>query len=218
MSGLLELALPFGCGGCGQPGVRWCSACARALDDAPLAVEPRVPVGVPVWAVGRYRGPLAHAVVALKEHRRRDLLDPLGAALRSAAGALHRWGELPLHAGVAAVPAPSRARAAAWRGGEHVTALGGSAFGPARVHPVLALRAGVRDSVGLGVGARERNLAGAVHPRAGAAVSALRAAASAVPVVLIDDVVTTGATAAASVAALRALGVPVAAVLVLAAA
>ncbi|MDQ2792195.1 MAG: phosphoribosyltransferase, partial [Actinomycetota bacterium] len=70
----------------------------------------------------------------------------------------------------------------------------------------------VRDSVGLGVAARQANLAGRVLPRR----AGLPAAGTAV--VLVDDVVTTGTTAAACVAALLRMGVDVPAIVVLAAA
>jgi predicted amidophosphoribosyltransferase len=63
-----------------------------------------------------------------------------------------------------------------------------------------------RDSVGLSAADRQRNLSGRVRVRA----------APATPVVLLDDVVTTGATACASVAALQTSGVSVQAVLAIA--
>ena len=61
---------------------------------------------------------------------------------------------------------------------------------------MLRFRAGVRDSVGLDSAARERNIAGRIRTT------------GPVPgdVLLIDDVVTTGATAAESVRVLRAAG------------
>jgi predicted amidophosphoribosyltransferase len=70
----------------------------------------------------------------------------------------------------------------------------------------------VRDSVGLGAGARRANLQGRITVRAGV----LRAAVPAVnaEVVLVDDVLTTGATAGESVRALAAVGIGVRAVMV----
>jgi predicted amidophosphoribosyltransferase len=81
------------------------------------------------------------------------------------------------------------------------------------VAPALRMRALTRDSVGLGSGARERNIAGRVllsrrrlRPGGGG------------DVLIVDDVVTTGATLAESVRVLRSGGVAVVAALVIAAA
>jgi predicted amidophosphoribosyltransferase len=63
--------------------------------------------------------------------------------------------------------------------------------------------------VGLGTSARERNIAGRV---------VLRGRRPGTEVVIVDDVVTTGATARESVRTLRGAGVRVAAVLAIAAA
>jgi predicted amidophosphoribosyltransferase len=64
-----------------------------------------------------------------------------------------------------------------------------------------------RDSVGLGTTARERNIAGRVR---------LTGAAPAGEILLVDDIVTTGATAREAVRVLRAAGSQVTAVLTLA--
>jgi predicted amidophosphoribosyltransferase len=69
------------------------------------------------------------------------------------------------------------------------------------------MRALVRDSVGLGTAARERNVTGRV---------VLRGRPPRSEVLIVDDIVTTGATARESVRTLRAGGVRVAAVLALA--
>jgi predicted amidophosphoribosyltransferase len=71
------------------------------------------------------------------------------------------------------------------------------------------MKALVRDSVGLGMSARERNIAGRVQ---------LRGRPPRTEVVLVDDIVTTGATARESVRTLHAAGVHVAAILAIAAA
>ncbi|SFW66047.1 hypothetical protein SAMN04489730_2565 [Amycolatopsis australiensis] len=114
------------------------------------------------------------------------------------------------------VPAPSRRSAARVRGGPHVERLADAAarFLAARgfevtVAPALELAGGARDAVGLNHAQRAANLAGRLRFR-----QAGRPPPD-VPVVVLDDVVTTGATAAACVRALAAEGIAVAAVVAL---
>ncbi|MEU3726754.1 phosphoribosyltransferase family protein, partial [Streptomyces sp. NPDC031705] len=76
-----------------------------------------------------------------------------------------------------------------------------AAGGAARVAPVLRLRRAVADQAGLGARERQENLAGAleVHPGGAALTAGAR-------IVLVDDVITTGATLAEAARALRAAG------------
>lgn len=117
------------------------------------------------------------------------------------------------------VPVPSRASAAARRGGQHVELLARQAAAAlagvevaAAVAPALRMGRGVRDSVGLARAARRANLAGRVLIRPAGLPP------RGIPVVLVDDVVTTGTTAAACAATLLQTGVAVSAIVVLAAA
>ena len=208
---MLDLVLPLQCGGCGAPSTRWCAACASALAvsaDQPHVITPRIDPGVPVFALGRYAGPRRQAIVALKEHGRRDLAGPLSRVLAMGIHRLTRWGVLgePL----TVVPAPSRRSAARRRGGDPVRRVATLAVCASPRHgvaPVLRTTALVRDSVGLTSTARERNIAGRVR---------LTAVAPAGEVLLVDDVLTTGATAREAVRVLSAAGAAVSAVLTLA--
>ena len=210
---MLDLVLPLECGGCGAPSTRWCEACARGLrvrPDEPHLIAPRVNPGVPVFSLGRYAGARRNAIVAVKEHGRADLIRPLGTALGGGLRQLLTWGVLATPLTV--VPAPTRRLAARRRGGDPVTRMAVAATAESRdVRVVAALRmsALVRDSVGLSSTARQKNVAGRVR---------LRACAEGLvgDVLVVDDIVTTGATASESVRIVQTSGACVVAVLALA--
>lgn len=210
---VLDLILPLECGGCGASSTRWCQACAQELSvgpGEPHLVSPRVDPRVPVFALGRYAGARRQAIVAMKDHGRSDLVAPLARALAIGIHRLLTWGmvETPL----TIVPAPTRRAAARRRGGDPVRRMTTAAVaGHPGITIVAALRmkALVRDSVGLGSGARERNIAGRVM-LTGRRLSARD------DVLLVDDIVTTGATARESVRILQTAGMRVAGVLTLA--
>ncbi|MFC9894030.1 ComF family protein [Nocardia sp. NPDC127579] len=209
MGTLLDLVLPGACAGCDRPGTSWCAACAATLGP-PLRVRPRADPGVPCWALSPYSGPARRAVLAAKERGRRELAEPLGYAMATALARLRAPG-----AGLLLVPAPTRARAARQRGGDPVTRTARAAarwLPDCRVAPLLRVWCGVRDSVGLTRYEREHNLRGRITVPPGR-VDAV-AFRTKVQVILVDDVLTTGATARESVRALAAAGVPVRAVLV----
>lgn len=215
---VLDLMLPLQCGGCGAPATGWCADCAAQLalaPDEPRLVSPRLDPQVPVFALGRYAGARRQAIVAVKERGRTDLIVPLAAAL---ADALHRllcWQLIDLP--ITIIPAPTRRSAARRRGGDpigRIAAAAAACHPGVTVAPALRMRALTRDSVGLGSGARERNIAGHVLLRR----HRLHTGGGRGDVLVVDDVVTTGATLAESVRVLRSGGVPVAAALVIAAA
>jgi predicted amidophosphoribosyltransferase len=213
---MFDLILPTECGGCGMPSTRWCPACAEELsvhDHEPRVVTPRVDPEVPVFALGRYAGARRQAILAMKEHGRADLVAPLGRALALGVHRLLMWGmvDIPL----TIVPAPTRRSAARRRGGDPVTRLATVAVA---AHPhitvaqALRMKALVRDSVGLNTTARERNIAGRV------VLKGRPGEWSGNEVLLVDDIVTTGATARESVRVLHDAGVRVVAALTIAAA
>lgn len=212
---MLDLVLPLTCGGCESPGIRWCGSCAAELAvgaGQPHVVAPRVDPQVPVFALGRYAGARRQAIVAVKERGRTDLVAPLSRAVAAGVSRLLTWGMVDGPAVI--VPAPTRRSAARRRGGDPVTRIVTAAVaGDPLLTVVQALRmkALARDSVGLGSAARERNITGRVALRR-------RRLPDGAEILLVDDLVTTGATARESVRMLREAGMPVAGVLAIAAA
>ena len=219
---LLDLLIPARCAACGARGEPCCARCegvwgaAREVERAPTAGLVRV------FALSRYRGVGRRLLIAYKERGRRDLAPSLGRVLAEA------LVELPLAEAdrggppartICLVPAPSRPSAARVRGGPHVERMANAAAVvlAARgievvVAPALELAGAARDAVGLGREQRMANLAGRLRFReAGRPPPGCR-------IVVLDDVVTTGATAAACTTALAAAGFTVSAVLTLLAA
>lgn len=205
----LDLVLPRTCAGCGLADGPLCPACGAALAGAPSPAWPRpAPPGLPrPWTVARYEGPARAAIVAYKDRGRWSLADPLGAALARAIGAAAGAGSR-----VTVVPVPSRPRQARRRGRDHVAALAeaaANALGRAGVAvtvlDVLRHARRVQDQTGLAADERLANLAGAFAvPRAAERAVVGRR------LLVVDDVVTTGATLAEAGRALRAAGADVA--------
>jgi predicted amidophosphoribosyltransferase len=197
---LLDLVLPRRCVGCRLPGVALCRDCLPA--EPPIWVpHPRLAV----CAAAPYTGPVRAALLRYKERGRRDLTRPLGELLAAAVRTMHPQSGLVL------VPVPSTRAANAARGGDHLLRLARRAAqltGVRVATGALRFTRPVQDSAGLGVAARGRNLAGALaaHPGPTGAVA-----------LLVDDVVTTGATLAEAHRALSVAGWPVAGAAVLAA-
>jgi predicted amidophosphoribosyltransferase len=212
---LLDLVLPQSCAGCGaMPGLL-CPACSGALTAPARPAWPSpAPAGLPrPWAVAAYEGPVRAAVVAHKESGRVGLAGPLGAALaRSVLAALDQGGPP-----VWLVPVPSTRAATRRRGHDPMRRVATAAVDglrrrgvPAHRLSVLTQARRVGDQSGLTAAERAANLAGALTVARPAAVRGER-------VVLVDDVITTGATLAEAARALRAAGADVVAAAVIAA-
>lgn len=206
------LVLPVDCAGCGRPRTELCERCRGLLGGAASArrvrPSPEPPGLPPVYAAGRYGDEVRAVVLAHKERGALGLARPLGAALvgaavRAAAGArTGSGGPLLL------VPVPSARRAVAQRGHDATARIARAAARelrrqgvPARAAAVLRQRRPVADQSRLGAADRLANLAGAVEA-AGAAVALL----AALPVVLVDDLMTTGASLTVAARAVAIVG------------
>lgn len=202
-----DLVLGSTCAACRRPGRALCSDCHCALPRGGEVCWPSPPpadLALPM-AAGAYAGVLKELVLAHKERGALALARPLGETLAGVVGDLARAcgiGTAPL----LLVPVPSRRAVVRTRGHDPILRMARSAASDLRrggtpVTVVRLLRPGapIADQAGLTAGERARNVAGAF--RAGAGPRRRD-----VPVVVVDDVLTTGATAAEAQRVLRAAG------------
>ncbi|MFB7089875.1 ComF family protein [Streptomyces sp. NPDC056296] len=214
---LTDLVLPAECGGCGRARTVLCPRCRTALSGAaPRRVRPvPEPSGLPVvHAAARYADEVRAALLAHKERGVLALTAPLGVALAGAVRAglrEARWGageaeDIRGRGPVLLVPVPSAPRAVRTRGHDPARRIALAAAGElrrsgtsARVLAVLRQRHAVADQSGLGARQRLHNLAGALAVAPGGG----RLLGGGGPVVLVDDLMTTGASLTESARALR---------------
>ena len=184
---LLDLAFPPRCPACGDqplPASPFCALCDGAIDPALEGPDE-------VRAGALFGGPIADAIHALKYGDRAEAAIPLG---RWLAGRV----KLPPDARVLWVPLGRRRRID--RGYDQAMLLAGAFSRAAGLRLLRGAMRRVRETppqVGRDRAARARNVAGAF--------AASRAVAG-LDLVLVDDVVTTGATAQAASHALREAG------------
>jgi len=186
-----DLAFGSRCAGCDEELGTLCDACAETLYGP--ATEGEIGA-VPLAVTMRYEGVGRAVVLAHKERGRLSLAQPLGAALAVAVtAALTTSG--PVEKAVL-VPAPSRRSATRARGHDpmmrtarHAARVLDRAGIPTVAVPALAYRRTVSDQHDLDRDARFANVAGAISVRRWLLGRFPRAR-----VVVVDDVVTTGAT------------------------
>jgi len=209
----LDLLLGSSCSVCGAPGRVLCRRCEAALprEARECWPTPTPPGLVRPCAVGEYADPLRRLVVDHKEHGRLGLARPLGRLL--AVAVVDTWRaagvrDRPADLRVELVPVPSHPSVVRERSHDPLLRIARTAAGAvrreglrARVHPVLRVTARPVDQAGLDSTSRAVNVRGRFAVRRAARVTA--------PVVLVDDVITTGATLREAQRALEEAGVTV---------
>lgn len=176
----LAILLPVDCAGCGEPDRGVCGACSAALAPAPILRA----VGSPplrVWAGGDYAGVRRRVLLAVKESGRTDAASTLSSGL--AAAVIAALGDLERSENVELCPVPSSRAGRRRRGFDPVRLLADR--GGLRLTPGLRRTRAGRAQKRLGIRERERNAQGS-----------LVASRSLVGhrMLIVDDVVTTGAT------------------------
>lgn len=183
----LAFVLPVRCAGCDAVDTALCDDCRRALEPDPHA---RRIDDLVVRSGLVYDGPVARVIRALKEDGRTGLARALAPALRAAAASFGL--DDPDQLVVVAVPTSASAMR---RRGYRVAELLARRAGWRPERALRTVRA-TADQRGLGRTARAGNVAGSMRARG---VDGLR-------VLLVDDVVTTGATLREAARALGSAG------------
>ena len=195
-SSALDLAFPASCAGCGREGEALCSACLPSL-DARLELPGGVPIGLPAdlpepllqieWCAP-FAGPVRAALHQLKYSGERRLARPLGEA------AARRWARVGEGATMV-VPVPVHAARERQRGYDQAALIAEVAAATLGLPCVGALERAraTRAQFELDRNERSANVTGAFRVRG------RRGDASVTGqwVLLVDDVITTGATLAA---------------------
>jgi predicted amidophosphoribosyltransferase len=206
-----DLVLPAPCAGCGAERVRLhhgaCELCAAELEGLtafPAAPQPPPPGFPRCAAAGPYAGALRGALLAYKERGRHRLAAPLGALLATSVAAL-----VPRDSPVLLVPVPSTAAAARERQGDHMVRLAAHAVRRLRHSGWQADRAALlrtsprRDSASLTVPERLIMAESSLRIRPARIGKFSRGTARGGTLVVVDDIVTTGATLAVATSRLE---------------
>ncbi len=203
-SAALDLAFPATCAGCGREGEPLCPSCRPAL-DARLDLRGGTPIGLPAdlpapllqleWCAA-FGGPVRAALHHLKYSGERRLARPLGEAVA------RRWQRVGEGTTVV-VPVPMHVARVRQRGYDQAALIAQVAANSLglRYLPALERARATIAQFELGRDERSSNVTGAFRVRGGVA-----ATVSGRWVLVVDDVVTTGATLAACAVALEAAG------------
>jgi predicted amidophosphoribosyltransferase len=214
----VDLLLGGHCVGCARAGPALCARCGTCLEVLPRRAMPTpVPPGLPpVYAVTAYDGVAKAVLLAHKEEGRLALARPLGRALALSCLGVLTGGANRRAEGVRLVPVPSAAARVRQRGHDPLLRVAREcrrslrrAGIAAALHPVLRAVRPVEDQAGLAAHARHDNLRGAFR--------AMARRPSGGAVIVVDDIITTGATAVEAARALEQAGAEVLGVAVVAA-
>jgi predicted amidophosphoribosyltransferase len=203
-----ELLLGAGCHGCGEPSWGICPRCRAAVSSyGCFRTRPEpCPDGFPITVTtAPYDAIMRRLISAHKERGALGLTPFLAGRLAAAVRTIAAAAETSARP-IVLVPVPSARSAVRRRGFDATWAMAAGAArrlrgdGDVRAGRLLVQRRAVQDQAGLGAAERAANLRGGFR--------ATSSATDAV-VIIVDDVVTTGASLSEAARALRVAGVPV---------
>lgn len=219
----IGLVIPETCPVCGCSGTL-CRDCKDDLQQPPVRFSPRAALRAAAWTCGPYSGARRHLILSAKERGSGEARRIMGAVFAAAVRRLASDGHImpPEITPVILIPAPTRLSSRRQRGGDPVTIacdFACSQLPSSSVLPLVRIAERTRDSAELGASQRRRNLSGHIVPltqfKHGIS-GKLRQRCAQVTVILVDDVATTGATAAETELVAASLGIRIDMVLVLA--
>ncbi|MCL2481899.1 MAG: ComF family protein [Propionibacteriaceae bacterium] len=200
----MDLLVQGSCPGCARPGRGVCGTCAATIMAGRIGPRTREGITVPLWSAGAYTQPLPRVISQAKDHHRWDSLELLGRRLAFAVAALA--DDLRLSGPGVLVPFPSQPKSVRQRGLDITRVLAVRAARHLRlvglnlsVRPILAHIRAVQDQGNLTTADRATNLAGSLRvtqPLTGCWL------------IVVDDVVTTGASLREAQRALNTAGCP----------
>ncbi|MCL2736825.1 MAG: hypothetical protein FWD75_09410 [Propionibacteriaceae bacterium] len=195
----VDLLLQGTCPGCARPGRGVCPTCVRAMMAGRVGPRDRAGIDLPLWCAGDYEPPVPRVVSQAKDHHRWDGIEILGTRLAFAVAALADHLRLPPQGCL--VPFPSTRASVEARGLDVTGAIVRAAARRLRrvgmdmeVSDMLVHVRRVQDQSGLTSDQRHANLEGALEARSHGCRGWI---------VLVDDVVTTGASMTEGLRALR---------------
>lgn len=222
-----DLVFPRGCAGCDRPDAVLCPQCMalfsqcrrrELIGDIPPGGAPGAG-GVSVWSAAVYQGTARHAILEWKDHDDVEL-DTVFAGIMDALTVRAAVADrCPTGQPLLVVPAPSSLQSMRRRGRRHTVPLARAVAGSLRARGIQAeVSSLLASNASGGRSVQQTSSAQRAQRIGGRIVIRGRALHRDAPVVLVDDIITTGATLRQCVKALELGGANVVGALTLASA
>ena len=212
MAELFELLAPIACPGCGAKKVSLCSHCQALLNQDPIILEHSVSIRgcrIPVLSGGVYEGVRQSVMVNFKNGSQYTLAKPLMSGLVAAMGP--PTGQASAAINIAPIPSSLRGQ---WNRGYAPSLLLAQALGPSTKAIVWKRLVVQRWQMGLAFHPRKASSTRTSRPQRSSRDVRITRPGRGEKLVLLDDVLVTGATVRAAATALMDAGYVVVAVVV----